>query len=130
REVADLDAVRLILPRHLELGEQEQAVAVHLTGIDVAHGPGALGFPLLARCDKPGGRSVSQRRLSALLANRSLIAGRQLPNCPETDQSSRDIFSRRSCACWASTVIVAIGRAIRRLMPIGSPVTSHQPYSP
>src|SRR5690606_7228925 len=49
REVADLDAVRLILPRHLELGEQEQAVAVHLTGVDVAHGPGACGFPSLAR---------------------------------------------------------------------------------
>ena len=26
--------------------------------------------------------------------------------------------------------MVAIGRAIRRLMPIGSPVTSHHPYSP
>jgi hypothetical protein len=40
-------------------------------------------------------------------------------------QSSRDTFSRRSWACWASTVIVAIGRAISRPMPIGSPVTSH-----
>jgi hypothetical protein len=40
------------------------------------------------------------------------------------DQSSRETFSRRSCACCASTVIVATGRAASRPMPIGSPVTS------
>jgi len=39
-------------------------------------------------------------------------------------QSSREIFSRRSWASWASTVRVAMGRAINRPRPIGSPVTS------
>ncbi len=44
-------------------------------------------------------------------------------------QSSRspNCFSRRSRRSWASTLRVATGRASRRLMPIGSPVSRQKP---
>ena len=43
------------------------------------------------------------------------------------DQSSRWFFSRRSWRSWASMLKVAIGLASRRLMPIGSCVSSQKP---
>ena len=44
--------------------------------------------------------------------------------------SRRTSFWRSSRRCWASSDSVAVGRASRRGTPIGSPVSSHQPYSP
>ena len=44
--------------------------------------------------------------------------------CGPCCYSSRYTFSRRSCISWASRESVAMGRASRRAMPIGSPVSS------